>query len=76
MVDFDAKRRELLKVTAVTGGALAAAPLLTESTPAAAAEPAGANQAVDVVLRVNGSERRLTLDTRTTCSMRCASTCT
>ena len=66
MVDFDAKRRELLKVTAATGGALAAAPLLTESTPAAAAEPAGANQAVDVVLRVNGSEQRLTLDTRTT----------
>ena len=66
MVDFDAKRRELLKVTAATGGALAAAPLLTESTPAAAAEPAGANEAVDVVLRVNGSERRLTLDTRTT----------
>ena len=66
MVDFDAKRRELLKVTAATGGALAAAPLLTESTPAAAAEPAGANEAVDVVLRVNGSEQRLTLDTRTT----------
>jgi xanthine dehydrogenase YagT iron-sulfur-binding subunit len=66
MVDFDAKRRELLKVTAATGGALAAAPLLTESTPAAAAEPAGANEAVDVVLRVNGSERRLRLDTRTT----------
>ena len=66
MVDFDAKRRELLKVTVATGGALAAAPLLTESTPAAAAEPAGANEAVDVVLRVNGSEQRLTLDTRTT----------
>jgi len=66
MVDFDAKRRELLKVTAATGGALAAAPLLTESTPAAAAEPAGATEAVDVVLRVNGSEQRLTLDTRTT----------
>ena len=66
MVDFDAKRRELLKVSAATGGALAAAPLLTESTPAAAAEPAGANEAVDVVLRVNGSEQRLTLDTRTT----------
>ena len=66
MVDFDAKRRELLKVTAATGGALAAAPLLTESTPAAAAEPAGANEAVDVVLRVNGSEQQLTLDTRTT----------
>ena len=64
MNDFDAKRRELLKLTAVTGGALAAAPLLAE--PAPAAESPSAVTAVDVVLRVNGSERRLTLDPRTT----------
>ena len=66
MTDFDAKRRELLKLTAVTGGALAGAPLLTESMPALATATSSSIDAVEVVLRVNGSERRLTLDTRTT----------
>jgi xanthine dehydrogenase YagT iron-sulfur-binding subunit len=67
MTHFDPTRRELLKVTAVTGGALAAGTLFPDAmTPAAAqgANPAAAP--LDVLLRVNGSDRRLTLDPRTT----------
>jgi CO dehydrogenase flavoprotein C-terminal domain len=65
--DFDLTRRELLKLTAATGGALAAGRLLPGAAPPAAAQ--GANAApppVNVVLRVNGAEHRLTLDPRTT----------
>jgi xanthine dehydrogenase YagT iron-sulfur-binding subunit len=64
---FDLTRRELLKLTAATGGALAAGRLLPGVAPPARAQ--GANPApplVNVVLRVNGAERRLTLDPRTT----------
>jgi xanthine dehydrogenase YagT iron-sulfur-binding subunit len=66
MSEFDPKRRELLKVTAVTGGAVAASPFLSDALPAAAAEGARTVNPIDVVLRVNGTERRLTLDPRTT----------
>jgi xanthine dehydrogenase YagT iron-sulfur-binding subunit len=70
MPSFDPARRELLKLTAVTSGALAAGPFLPNATPPALAQ--GANAAspvpapVDVVLRVNGTEHRLALDPRTT----------
>ena len=74
---FDSTRRELLKVTAATGGALAAAPFLPDAAVAAVAQATNAAPAVlsqnaaapaplNVVLRVNGSEHRLTLDPRTT----------
>jgi xanthine dehydrogenase YagT iron-sulfur-binding subunit len=64
---FDLTRRELLKFSAVAGGALAAAPLLPGATPPPAAQAASAAPApLDVVLRVNGAEHRLTLDPRTT----------
>src|SRR5437764_14205747 len=74
---FDSTRRELLKITAATGGALAAAPFLPDVATAVAAQasnaaPAALNQnaaalaPLDVVLRVNGTEHRLTLDPRTT----------
>jgi len=74
---FDSTRRELLKVTAATGGALAAAPFLSDAAVAAVAQATNAAPAVlsqnaaapaplNVVLRVNGSEHRLTLDPRTT----------
>ena len=67
MTTFDPMRRELLKLTAVTGGALAAAPLLPGGAPDAAAQGASAAPApISVVLRVNGTEHRLTLDARTT----------
>jgi xanthine dehydrogenase YagT iron-sulfur-binding subunit len=67
MVDFDPTRRELLKVTAATGGALAAGPLLAEAAPPAVAQGSKASPAsVDVVIRVNGKEHKLLLDARTT----------
>jgi xanthine dehydrogenase YagT iron-sulfur-binding subunit len=65
--DFDVTRRELLKLTAAAGGALAAGRLLPGAAPPAAAQGANAPAApVNVVLRVNGAEHRLTLDPRTT----------
>ena len=65
--DFDVTRRELLKLTAATGGALAAGRLLPGAAPPTAAQAANAPAApVDVVLRVNGAEHRLMLDPRTT----------
>lgn len=67
MVDFDPTRRELLKVTAATGGALAAGPLLPGAVAPVAAQGASPAPApVDVVIRVNGQEHTLSLDARTT----------
>jgi xanthine dehydrogenase YagT iron-sulfur-binding subunit len=63
----DVTRRELLAVAAVTGGALVGAELMPEATSLAAAQGAGATPApLNVVLSVNGTEHRLTLDPRTT----------
>jgi xanthine dehydrogenase YagT iron-sulfur-binding subunit len=65
--DFDLTRREMLKLTAATGGALASGRLLPGAAPPTAAQGANAPAApVNVVLRVNGAEHRLTLDPRTT----------
>src|SRR4051794_18121693 len=72
---FELTRREMLKLTAAAGGALAAGPLFPGNVPPAAAQggPAATTQSpeaiaasVDVLLRVNGAEHRLTLDPRTT----------
>jgi xanthine dehydrogenase YagT iron-sulfur-binding subunit len=64
---FNLTRRELLKLTAATGGALAAGPLLPRAASAATAQaPGAAPPPVNVVLRVNGAEHRLTLDPRIT----------
>jgi xanthine dehydrogenase YagT iron-sulfur-binding subunit len=69
----DLTRRDLLKLTAVGGGAMVAGQLGAGSMPAAAqqAEVAtpragAAGTTVDVALRVNGTEHRLSLDPRTT----------
>jgi xanthine dehydrogenase YagT iron-sulfur-binding subunit len=62
---LDARRRALLKASAASGSAFAIGGLLPEAASAARrAETAPA--ALDVVLRVNGTEHRLTLDPRTT----------
>ena len=79
MTSFDPKRRDLLKLSAVTGGALAMGELwpgiadAAEATTAAAdaATPTAAQRAatpapIDVLLRVNGGQHRLALDPRTT----------
>ena len=75
MTSFDPTRRDLLKMTATTGAALAAGRFLTAAEPVGAAQDSaaaatqGAHAApapLDVVLRVNGAEHRLALDPRTT----------
>src|SRR3954470_15875486 len=63
----DLTRRELMDLAAVTGAALLGGQLMPGSVPQAAAQSAGGPPApLDLVLRVNGTERRLTLDPRTT----------
>jgi xanthine dehydrogenase YagT iron-sulfur-binding subunit len=72
VTNFDPKRRELLKLSAVTGGALAIGELwpsaadAAENAPVGASKPTTAPPPVDVALRVNGTEHRLALDPRTT----------
>ena len=74
MNDFDPKRRELLKVTVVSGAGLAAAPLLPQAARSATEQSANSmttevgnmSPTSNVTLRVNGTEHRLTLDSRTT----------
>jgi xanthine dehydrogenase YagT iron-sulfur-binding subunit len=67
MTSPDLSRRELLELTAATGGALAGGQLVPGAAPPAAAQGADMAPApLDVMLRVNGTEHRLTLDPRTT----------
>jgi xanthine dehydrogenase YagT iron-sulfur-binding subunit len=67
MTSSDLTRRELLELTAATGGALAGGQLLLGvAAPAGAQGSDAAPAPLDVVLRVNGTEHRLTLDPRTT----------
>ena len=67
MTRFDVTRRELLAATAVTGGALVGGQLMPGSNSPATAQGADLSPApLDVALRVNGTEHRLTLDPRTT----------
>jgi xanthine dehydrogenase YagT iron-sulfur-binding subunit len=67
MTKFNPTRRELLKATAASGGALAAGRFLPEAVPPAAAQGANPGPApLNVLLRVNGTEHRLSLDQRTT----------
>jgi xanthine dehydrogenase YagT iron-sulfur-binding subunit len=67
MTGPDVSRREMLELAALTGGALAGGSVFDE--PASAAQPgvlAAAPAPLDVVLKVNGTDRRLRLDPRTT----------
>src|SRR5687768_6801227 len=73
MTSFDPERRDLLKLGVVTGSALLAEelwpPVAADAAQATSAPPpqsAAAVPPVDVLLRVNGREHRLTLDPRTT----------
>ena len=60
-------RRELITLAAATGGALIAESVFASPTPAMHAQnPTARSTLVDIVLRVNGAEHRLTLDSRTT----------
>jgi xanthine dehydrogenase YagT iron-sulfur-binding subunit len=62
----EVSRRNLLKATVATGGAVATAPLLAAAAPAEAQAAVPVPAAVPVALRVNGAEHRLMLDVRTT----------
>src|SRR5829696_1395949 len=66
MTDASLTRRELILLTVVTGGAMSAEDLLPAALPPASAQTVVAPALLDVVLRVNGSEHRLSLDPRTT----------
>jgi xanthine dehydrogenase YagT iron-sulfur-binding subunit len=67
MTSPDMTRRELLQSATAAGGTLAGGQLLPGVAPPAAEQGAGPAPApLDVVLRVNGTEHRLTLDPRTT----------
>jgi xanthine dehydrogenase YagT iron-sulfur-binding subunit len=60
-------RRELLAVAAVTGGTLVGGDFMPGATPPANAQATvAASGSVDMVLRVNGTEQRLSFDPRTT----------
>lgn len=62
----DMTRRELMEVAVVTGGALVGGQLTPGFMPEAAAQAGAPPAPLDLVLRVNGTEHRLTLDPRTT----------
>ena len=71
MNSVDTTRREFLEAATMTGGALVGGQLMPEAVSPAAAQSSAAQDAampaqLDVVLRVNRAEHRLTLDTRTT----------
>src|SRR4051812_16865038 len=68
MTTYDPNRRKLLKMTAATGGALAAGRFLPDAAPVEAAQSASVPGAplINIALRVNGSEHALMLDPRTT----------
>src|SRR2546430_503663 len=67
MISDEITRREEFAIAAVGGGALAGGPLMPGVISTAAAQDgAGAPAPMDVVLRVNGTEHRLSLDPRTT----------
>lgn len=62
----DITRRDLMEVAVVTGGALVGGPLMPGFIPQAAAQATTPPTPLELVLRVNGAEHRLTLDPRTT----------
>ena len=62
----DLTRRELIEVAVVTGGALVGGQLLPGFTPETAAQVGLPPTPLELVLRVNGTDHRLTLDPRTT----------
>ena len=66
MTASEITRRELLRTTTAIGGAVAVSQIVPRVIPAAAQEAPMVPSKLDVVLRVNGSDHRLSLDPRTT----------
>jgi xanthine dehydrogenase YagT iron-sulfur-binding subunit len=67
MSNEEITRREVLALTAASGGLLAGGPLISELVaPAEAQDTVRASAPLEVVLRINGTEHRFMLDPRTT----------
>jgi xanthine dehydrogenase YagT iron-sulfur-binding subunit len=68
MTTFNRTRRNLLKASAAAGSTVAIAPLLTGAEAQTVAPPAkpAAAASVNVLLRVNGTERQVMIDPRAT----------
>ena len=68
MTAFDPKRRQMLKASAAAGGALATGHFASDAEAAVepAAKPSSMPPTSTVLLRVNGTERQLMIDPRTT----------
>jgi xanthine dehydrogenase YagT iron-sulfur-binding subunit len=62
----DMTRRDLMEVAVVTGGALVGGQLMPGFIPQAATQAGTPPTPLELVLRVNGTEHRLTFDPRTT----------
>ena len=62
----DMTRREIIEVAVVTGGALVGGQSMPGFIPEAAAQAGTPLTPLELLLRVNGTEHRLTLDPRTT----------
>jgi xanthine dehydrogenase YagT iron-sulfur-binding subunit len=65
-VPSDMTRRELIEVAVVTGGALVGGGLMPGFIPETAAQVGLQPAPLELLLRVNGTDHRLTLDPRTT----------
>src|SRR5687768_14043854 len=68
MTSFDPSRRKWLQATAAASGAVAASPLIPAEAAAATAAAARttASPVVNVLLRVNGADRQISVDPRMT----------
>lgn len=68
MADFDPNRRNFIRNTAISSGAIAVAKIATEVEAKSVIQPSQTSEPskVNVLLRVNGSEHQLLVDSRTT----------
>ena len=68
MAEFDPNRRKFIRNTAASSGAIAVAKMATEAEARSVIQPSQTTEPskVNVLLRVNGSEHQLLVDSRTT----------
>jgi xanthine dehydrogenase YagT iron-sulfur-binding subunit len=68
MAEFDPNRRKFIRNTAASSGAIAVAKMATEAEARSVIQPSQTTEPskVNVLLRVNGSEQQLLVDSRTT----------
>ncbi len=68
MAEFDPNRRSFMRSTAASGGAIAVAKFASDAEAKAVVQPSQTSEPsnINVLLRVNGSEHQLLVDSRTT----------